>query len=149
VTAAASILLVEDNPDDRELTIAGLRDSNIANPIDVARDGQEALAYFDDSTRPLPALVLLDLQLPRISGLEVLRRLRAAARTRLVPIVMLTSSNEESDRLRSYDSGANAYVCKPVEFAGFAEAARTLGLFWLVVNEAPPAAPLGGPCGSP
>jgi len=91
VTAAASILLVEDNPDDRELTIAGLRDSNIANPIDVARDGQEALAYFDDSTRPLPALVLLDLQLPRISGLEVLRRLRAAARTRLVPIVMLIS----------------------------------------------------------
>jgi two-component system response regulator len=145
VSAGAPILLVEDNPDDRELTIMSLRESNIANPIDVARDGQEALSYFADLARPLPAVVLLDLQLPRISGLDVLRRLRQGERTRVVPVVMLSSSNEESDRMRSYDLGANAYVCKPVEFGGFAEAVKTLGLFWLVINAPPPPPPIGEP----
>ena len=145
MSAIGPILLVEDDPDDRELTIMSLRDSNIANAIDVVRDGPEALSYFTDPARPLPAVILLDLQLPRTSGLDVLKRLREDQRTRLVPIVMLTSSNEESDRQRSYDSGANAYVCKPVDFEGFTEAMRTLGLFWLVVNAPPPPPPVSTP----
>jgi two-component system, response regulator len=136
--APPPILLVEDNADDRELTVMALHASHIVNPIELARDGQEALDYFADPGRPLPAAVLLDLNLPRITGLEVLARLREARRTRLVPIIVLTGSNEESDRLRSYDSGANAYVCKPVEFAPFADAVKSLGLFWLLVNQAPP-----------
>jgi two-component system response regulator len=128
VSAIGPILLVEDDPDDRELTIMSLRDSNIANAIDVVRDGPEALSYFTDLARPLPAVILLEDE-----------------PTRLVPIVMLTSSNEESDRQRSYDSGANAYVCKPVDFEGFTEAMRTLGLFWLVVNAPPPPPPVSTP----
>jgi CheY-like chemotaxis protein len=132
------VLLVEDNDDDRELTIMALQTAGLANPIEIARDGREALDYFADATHPLPAVVLLDLQLPRIGGLEVLKRLRGQDRTRLLPIVVLTSSNEETDRLRSYDRGANAYVCKPVQFAAFTEAVTTLGLFWLIVNQPPP-----------
>jgi two-component system response regulator len=132
------ILLVEDNPDDRDLTIMALKGSNIANEIDIARDGEEALQYFEDHSRPLPALVLLDLKLPRIMGLDVLKRLRADERTKLMPIVVLTGSNEESDRYRSYVEGVNAYVVKPVEFDNFSEAVKQLGLFWLVINQPPP-----------
>ena len=133
-----NILLVEDNPDDRDLTIMALKGSNIANEIDTARDGEEALRYFEDQSRPLPVLVLLDLKLPRIMGLDVLKRLRADERTKLVPIVVLTSSQQESDRYQSYAEGVNAYVVKPVEFGAFSEAVKTLGLFWLVINEPPP-----------
>ncbi len=133
-----TILLVEDDPDDRELCMMALRDSAIANPIELARDGQEALDRLSDPERPLPAVMLLDLKLPRISGLDVLASARAQERTRLLPIVILTSSNEERDRLRGYEGGANAYVCKPVEFGAFAEAIKTLGLFWVLINEPPP-----------
>ena len=133
-----NILLVEDNPDDRDLTIMALKGSNIANEIDTARDGEEALQYFEDPSRPLPALVLLDLKLPRIMGIDVLKRLRADERTKLVPIVVLTSSQQESDRYQSYAEGANAYVVKPVEFDAFSDAVKALGLFWLVINEPPP-----------
>jgi CheY-like chemotaxis protein len=133
------ILLVEDNPDDRDLTLMAFKDNNIANRIDVARDGQEALDYLADRSRQLPALVLLDLKLPRVMGLDVLKRLRAAPRTSLVPVVVLTSSKEESDRYRSYVSGVNAYVQKPVDFDEFASAVAELGLFWLVLNQPPPA----------
>ena len=115
-----------------------LKGSNIANEIDIARDGEEALQYFEDQSRPLPALVLLDLKLPRIMGLDVLKRLRADERTKLVPVVVLTSSKQETDRYRSYVEGVNAYVVKPVEFDDFSEAVKALGLFWLVINEPPP-----------
>jgi two-component system, response regulator len=133
-----NILLVEDNPDDRDLTIMALKGSKIANEIDIARDGEEALRYFEDQSRPLPVLVLLDLKLPKIMGLDVLKRLRADERTRLVPIVVLTSSQQESDRYQSYAEGVNAYVVKPVQFDKFSEAVKALGLFWLVINEPPP-----------
>jgi two-component system, response regulator len=132
-----NILLVEDDPDDRDLTIMALN-GNIANEIDIARDGEEVLEYFEDRSRPLPVLVLLDLKLPKIMGLEVLKRLRADERTKLVPIVVLTSSQQESDRYQSYAEGVNAYVVKPVEFGAFSEAVKALGLFWLVINEPPP-----------
>jgi two-component system response regulator len=139
------ILLVEDNPSDEKLTLRGFRNAGIANEIVVARDGAEALDYLHgtgkyagrDATL-VPALVLLDLALPRIGGLEVLERLRADERTRLVRVVMLTGSKEQEDVLRSYALGASAYVRKPVDFTEFAEAAKSLGLFWLLVNEAPP-----------
>jgi CheY-like chemotaxis protein len=136
--SSRNILLVEDNPDDRDLTIVALEGSNIANEIDIARDGEEALRYFEDESRPLPVLVLLDLKLPKIMGLDVLKRLRAEERTKLVPIVVLTGSGEESDRYQSYVEGVNAYVVKPVQFDNFSEAVKQLGLFWLVINEPPP-----------
>ena len=136
--SSQNILLVEDNPDNRDLTIMALKGSNIANEIDIARDGEEALQYFEDRSRPLPVLVLLDLKLPRIMGLDVLKHLRAEERTRLVPIVVLTSSQQESDRYQSYVGGVNAYVVKPVEFDKFSDAVKQLGLFWLVINEPPP-----------
>jgi two-component system response regulator len=132
------ILLVEDNDDDVQLTLMALEQENIANPMEVARDGVEALARLEDTSKPVPMLVLLDLKLPRISGLEVLKRLRANERTRNVPVVVLTSSREESDLGSTYDNGANAYVRKPVDFDRFTEIVRQLGLFWLVTNEAPP-----------
>lgn len=129
-----SILLVEDNPDDEKLVIRSLRRSKIANEINIARNGEEALnILFSDA--PLPAVVLLDIKLPKIDGLEVLRRLRASDRTRLLPIVVLTSSSEERDIIDSYSLGANSYVRKPVEFDKFAEAVQQLGLYWMVVNE--------------
>ena len=139
------ILLVEDNPDDVELTLRAFEKSNIVNDIIVARDGEEALDYLFATGRhagrdplPLPEVVLLDLKLPKIDGLDVLRRMRADERTRRLPVVILTSSNEEQDVLRSYDLGANSFVQKPVDFAEFIEAARQLGLYWLVLNETSP-----------
>lgn len=143
------VLLVEDNPSDEKLTLRALKSGNFGNEVSVARDGAEALAYLfpaDAGGRaraPLPTVVLLDLKLPRVDGLEVLRRIRENEATRLLPVVILTSSGEDEDMLRSYALGANAYVRKPVDFVAFMEATRTLGLFWLLVNEQPP--PRGNP----
>jgi len=140
------ILLVEDNPDDEELTRLALQESNILNRLVVARDGAEALEYLfstgvhaDQGQVPLPQLILLDLKLPKLDGLEVLRRVRADERTRLLPVVILTSSDEDQDLIRGYSLGANSYVRKPVDFTQFTEAVRHLGLYWLVLNHAPPA----------
>ena len=136
-----TILLVEDNPDDEALTLRAFRKSNIPNEIVVVRDGAEALAYLhpgDGDGAQRPALVLLDLNLPKIGGLEVLRRMRADDWTRLIPVVVLTSSKLEEDILDSYRNGANAYVRKPVNFSDFAEAVRALGVFWLAMNEPVP-----------
>lgn len=139
------ILLVEDNPDDEELTLLALKESNILNEVVVARDGVEALDYLfaagryeNRDPRRSPQLVLLDLKLPKLDGLEVLRRLRADPRTELLPVVILTSSGEEEDVIASYRSGANGYVRKPVEFHRFADAIKHVGLYWLVLNETPP-----------
>lgn len=137
-----TLLLVEDNPDDEALTVRALKKHNLANEIVVARDGQEALDYLfgegshsGRDTSALPQVILLDLKLPKVDGLEVLERLSAEPATRHVPVVVLTSSNEEQDMIRSYDLGANSYVRKPVDFEQFLEAARQLGLYWLVLNE--------------
>jgi CheY-like chemotaxis protein len=138
------ILLVEDNADDELLTLRALRQNNIATDVVVARDGAEALTYLigGDGAAPLdissPTVVLLDLKLPKIDGLEVLRRIRADERTQLLPVVILTSSNEEQDVMSGYALGANSYVRKPVDFAAFAETVRQLGLYWLILNEAAP-----------
>ena len=135
------ILLVEDNPDDVALTLRALKKNNILNPINVASDGAEALKIlFDaDHADPTgPGLILLDLKLPKVDGLEVLHRIRGDERTKLVPVVVLTSSKLEEDILSSYRNGANAYVRKPVNFAEFAEAIKTVGLFWLLLNEPVP-----------
>jgi len=140
------ILLVEDNADDEALTLRALKKNNIKNDVVVARDGVEALDYLLGSgptagrpSHDVPQLVLLDLKLPRVDGLEVLRRLRADPRTHLLPVVVLTSSKEERDLVNSYSLGANSYVRKPVDFGEFTEAIRQLGLYWLILNEAPPA----------
>jgi two-component system, response regulator len=140
-----TILLVEDNPDDEVLTRRALKKNNISNEVVVTRDGAEALdflfgtgAYEGRDTSVLPQLVLLDLKLPKVGGLEVLRRLRADERTRLLPVVILTSSKEQQDLIGGYSYGANSYVHKPVDFAQFLEAVRQLGLYWLVLNESPP-----------
>jgi len=139
------ILLVEDNPDDEELTIRALRQAKIANEIIVARDGSEALDFMFGKGKYegrdlglMPAVILLDLKLPKLSGLDVLQHLRADARSKLVPVVVLTSSSEEEDMLRSYRSGANSYVRKPVEFGSFANAVSQLGLYWVLLNQPPP-----------
>ena len=139
------ILLVEDNPDDVELTLRAFKKCNIANEVVVARDGVEALdylfgtgAYAGRDLSVMPAVVLLDLKLPRIDGMEVLRRLRADERTRFLPVVVLTSSNEDQDVVNSYQLGANSYIRKPVDFIQFIDAARQLGMYWLLLNEAPP-----------
>jgi two-component system, response regulator len=132
------ILLVEDNPDDVELTKRAFKKSNLANDLVVARDGKEALELLHGDNRILPALVLLDLKLPKIEGLEVLRSIRADGRTKLLPVVILTSSREESDLIKGYNNGANSYIRKPVDFDKFVEAVQHLGLYWLVLNEAPP-----------
>ena len=134
-----TILLVEDNPDDEELTRIAFEESNLANQLVVARDGVEALEYLLDPKRPLPQMVLLDLKLPKLNGLEVLRRLRADERTKFLPVVILTSSDEERDLFDSYGLGANSYVRKPVDFAQFVDSVRQLGLYWLVLNRTPPA----------
>lgn len=136
-----AILLVEDSEDDIELTRRALKKNKLSNPLVIARDGQEALdTLFGNGTSEddLPAIILLDLQLPKVDGLEVLRRLRAEPRTRLLPIVILTSSREERDLIDGYTSGANSYIRKPVDFDQFSEAVRQLGLYWLVLNEPPP-----------
>jgi two-component system response regulator len=131
------ILLVEDNPDDEALTLRAFAKHKIANDILIARDGVEALALLHGGA-PLPQVVLLDLKLPKIDGLEVLRRLRADERTRLLPVVVLTSSKEERDLVESYSLGANSYVRKPVDFGAFMEAVGHLGLYWLVLNQPAP-----------
>jgi two-component system response regulator len=136
----APILLIEDNEDDELLTLRAFSKTNVSNPVHVVRDGQEAVDYLlGCSPGARPALVLLDLKLPRIGGLEVLRRIRADERTRTLPVVILTSSSEEQDLIAGYEQGANSYVRKPVDLTGFIEATRQLGLYWLVLNEAPPA----------
>ena len=144
-TAQRTILLVEDNPDDEELTLRALSRSNIGNQVVVVRDGQEAVDWLEGTgphagRRPddVPALILLDLKLPKIDGLDVLRRLRARPRTALVPVVILTSSREDGDRANGYLNGANSYVQKPVDFTAFVDAVKQLGLYWLVLNEPPP-----------
>src|ERR1700674_3530429 len=141
-----TILLVEDNEDDEALTFRALMKNNIGNQLVVARDGAEALDYLfatgQYSGRDMnagPQVVLLDLNLPKVNGLEVLRQLRANERTKLLPVVILTSSNEEQDRLQGYENGANSYVRKPVDFNQFIESVRQLGLYWLILNEQPPA----------
>lgn len=139
-----TILLVEDNPDDVELTRRAFRKNNIANNIVVTHDGVEALDYLfgrgafaDRDVRDPPRLVLLDLKLPKLDGLQVLERLRADERTRLTPVVILTSSKEEQDLVSGYQTGANSYVRKPVDFNRFVEAVRHIGLYWLLINESP------------
>ena len=139
-----TILLVEDNSQDEMLTLRALRRANLANRIDVVRDGQQALDYLfregkftDREDFFLPTIVLLDISLPRLSGLEVLARLRADSRTELLPVVILTSSDEEHDRLKSYENRANSFVRKPVDFADFAETVVRLGVYWLATNEPP------------
>ncbi len=134
------ILLIEDNADDRDLTIRALKKYNVLNPVAVARNGAEALTMLlgEHGDEDSPALILLDLKLPKVDGLEVLRRIRADQRTRVVPVVVLTSSKEEDDLRRAYDLGANGYVRKPVEFSEFAEAMHAVGMFWLLLNQPPP-----------
>jgi two-component system response regulator len=141
----ATILLVEDDPDDEALTLRALRRGRVQHTLVVARDGVEALDYLFGRGRyagrdleVMPLVVLLDLKLPRLDGLEVLRRIRAEERTRLLPVVILTSSDEERDRREGYRHGANSYVRKPVDYDQFAEAVRQLGLYWLLLNEPPP-----------
>ena len=135
------ILLVEDNPKDVELTLHALRKHNLANLVRVARDGQEALDFLFSpaaGAAPPPKLVLLDLKLPRVPGLEVLRQAKADPRTRAIPVVVMTSSLEERDMVESYRLGVNSYLRKPIDFAEFIEVARTLGLYWLLLNRTPP-----------
>ena len=146
---ARAILIVEDNPQDELLIQRALRQAHLANRIDVVRDGQQALDYlfaegeYAARTQGLPAVVLLDINLPRLSGPQVLERLRADPRTRLLPVVMLTSSDDDRDRLTSYENGANSFVRKPVEFAALAQTIARLGVYWLLVNEPPPGSPAG------
>lgn len=144
----STILLVEDNPDDVELTLLALREYNLANDIVVARDGEEALDYLfargqytDRDLREQPHVVLLDINLPKLNGTEVLQQMRADERTRYIPVVMLTTSTEERDLIASYRNGANSYIVKPVDFSQFIEAVRQLKMYWLVLNRAPQ-----GPC---
>ena len=140
------ILLAEDNPNDEELTLRALRKHKVSNDVVVVRDGQEALDYLfmagshaGRDAYQTPQLVLLDINLPKINGLEVLKRIRANERTRTLPVVILTSSSEERDRFTVYDNFANSYIRKPVDFDQFTDAVRELGLYWLVLNEPPPA----------
>ncbi len=139
------ILLVEDNPNDEELTLRALRKANIANEVAIARDGQEAIDFLFGTGKyagreppAMPAVVLLDLKLPKLNGIDVLNRIRADPRTKLIPVVVLTSSSEDEDMLRSYQSGANSYVRKPIEFAAFAHAVTQLGMYWILINQTPP-----------
>jgi len=145
---ARTILLVEDNKDDEELTLRALARNNISNHVVVVRDGQEALDWLEGvgshagrSPADAPALILLDLKLPKVDGLEVLQRLRANPATQFVPVVILTSSREDRDRVEGYKGGANSYVQKPVDFTSFVDAVRQLGMYWLMLNEPPPNRP--------
>ena len=137
-----TILLVEDNPDDEKLTLRAFKKGNIMNHISVARDGLDALdflfargAHSDRAGKPLPTLIVLDLKLPKLDGLGVLKAIRAEARTKLIPVVILTSSKEEQDLISGYSLGANSYVRKPVDFAEFMEAAKLIGMYWLMTNQ--------------
>ena len=138
------ILIVEDDPRDVELTLTALEDYKLANEVVVCRDGQEALDYlhsrgkYSDRVNENPAVMLLDLKLPKVDGLEVLQRIKSDERLRLIPVVVLTSSHEEKDMIRSYKLGVNAYVVKPVDFHEFVNAVRELGVFWAVINQPPP-----------
>jgi len=136
--ATKLILLVEDDPDHELLTIRALKKSNIANDIRIARDGEEAINLLFGEDAISPQVILLDLKLPKLDGLEVLRRIRSGETTRLLPVVVLTSSDEERDVVRSYQLGVNSYIRKPVNFNDFAEATRQLGMYWLVLNECAP-----------
>jgi two-component system response regulator len=150
------ILLVEDNPDDVALMLRAFKRSRVMNPINVARDGVEALDFLfaggshgDRAGGPLPTLVILDLKLPKLDGLGVLRALRADERTRFLPVVILTSSKEEQDIVSGYALGANSYVRKPVDFAEFLEAVKTLGIYWLMLNELPSEGAMAGQSAAP
>lgn len=138
------ILLVEDSPNDIELTLEALSEHNLANEVEVAKDGQEALDYlyhegqFSGRINGNPAVILLDLKLPKINGIEVLKKIRADEKLKLIPVVVLTSSHEERDRIESYNLGVNAYVVKPVDFHAFIDAVKGLGIFWAIINEPPP-----------
>jgi len=140
------ILMVEDDPRDVELTLTALEDYKLANEVVVCRDGQEALDYlysrgkFSDRVNESPAVILLDLKLPKVDGLEVLQQVKSDERLRMIPVVMLTSSHEEKDMMQSYKLGVNAYVVKPVDFHEFVNAVKELGVFWAVINQPPPAA---------
>ncbi len=144
-TIAKNILLVEDNPDDELLTLMAFKDNNIKNEVIIARDGEEALDYLfgtgkykDRNSKLLPQIILLDLKLPKVDGLEVLKQIRSNALTELLPVIILTSSKEDMDIINSYQLGANSYIRKPVDFEQFSEAIKQLGLYWLVLNEVPP-----------
>jgi CheY-like chemotaxis protein len=147
LTAIRTILLAEDNENDVELTLAALRSNRVANDVIVVRDGAEALDYlyrrgsFANRAFENPGLILLDLKMPKVDGLEVLRQIKGDHGLKTIPVVMLTSSREENDLFRTYDLGVNAYVVKPVEFTSFMEAVKVLGQFWAVINESPPATP--------
>lgn len=144
MTRLGRILLVEDDPRDVELTLTALEDHKLANEVVVARDGQQALDYlrcqgeYSTRTRENPAVLLLDLKLPKVDGLEVLKEIRSDERLKLIPVVVLTSSQEEKDMVRSYTLGVNAYVVKPVDFHEFINAVKELGVFWALINEPPP-----------
>jgi CheY-like chemotaxis protein len=144
MTAFGRILIVEDDPNDIELTVTALTEYNLANEVVVTRDGQQALDYlyrrgeFDTRSSDHPAVMLLDLKLPKVGGLEVLQQIRSDERLKMIPVVVLTSSHEEKDLMRSYTLGANAYVVKPVDFHAFVNAVKELGIFWAVINEPPP-----------
>lgn len=138
-----NILLVEDNPDDVELTIHALKKNNIINPITVLRDGQEALDFlfykgkYANSTHALPNVILLDLKLPKVDGIEILQKIKFDRKLKLIPVVVLTSSKEESDIIKSYDLGVNSYIRKPVDFDQFVETVKQIGFYWLLINEKP------------
>ncbi len=135
------ILLIEDNPDDVELALHAIKKNNIANPVEVVRDGQDALDYlfyqgkYSNSTHPLPGLILLDLKLPKVDGIEILKRLKLDRRLKIIPVVVLTSSKEDKDVIESYDLGVNSYIKKPVDFDQFVETVKHIGFYWLLMNE--------------
>ena len=131
------ILLVEDNPNDAELTLRALRQRNLANQVFVCRDGAEAMEFFENGASPVPKVILLDLKLPKVDGLEVLQHLKRNPRTKSIPIVVLTSSREEPDIEKAYELGANSYIVKPVDFDAFARAVADVGLYWLLLNHPP------------
>jgi len=134
------ILLVEDRDDDIELILEALKENRIKNKVTIARDGQEAIDYIKslDPSDDLPAIILLDLKLPKVDGLEVLKTIRKDKNTKLIPVIILTSSKEEKDLLKGYELGCNSYVRKPIDFKEFTEAVKNLGLYWLIINEIPP-----------
>ena len=141
------ILLVEDNPDDVELAVRALKRNNIINPLEVVRDGQAALDYlyytgeYSDSLHPLPGVILLDLKLPKVDGIEILRKIKTDRRRKLIPVVVLTSSREERDVVETYDLGVNSYIRKPVDFEQFVEIVKQIGYYWLLLNEHPSVKP--------